>query len=185
MSTQRQGRLIISVLAVGIVAASAGPLASAAESSDVGAPSVSEIEAAIDALSAPVDPEALNKIFVDLGFVEDPAEQQRLQEQLDQRIQALMEPESVPAGDLAIGSEATEATPVPQMTDEELRVRIQAIRLGRDASAQDLRDRDEVFAAIIAIEDPVKRDEFLQLLEARERDAETVVYRASEPATRQ
>ena len=143
--------------------------------------SPTELEGAIEALSPPIDSERLTQILDGLSGLTDPAEQQRLQQLLDTRLQQAMEtapPEQVMAPPATTAAPTTE----PPLSDDELNLRLQSLKLGPDATADDLRARDVVVAAIIALPDPIKRDQFFQQLEERERQAQTAVYHPTEPA---
>ena len=133
-----------------------------------------ELEAAIRGLSEPVDQEEVGKIFFDLGRLENPAEQQRLQQLLDERTRALMRfppPSEQPAN----GTSQHSPGPGPAVTEEELQMRLEMLNLGPQATADDLRVRDELVSAIAGVADPVRREQLLHRLEEREREAETAV----------
>lgn len=136
--------------------------------------SSAELETVIDGLNQPVDQEQLSKIFFELGRLEDPNEQARLQQLLDARMQELFQTEqnlSVPdAGAMmTFPSDGVSAEP----SVDELRMRMHTLTLGPAATAEDLRVRDDLVAAIAGLADPITRDELLHELEERERQAET------------
>lgn len=144
-----------------------------------------DIEAAIRALTPPIESERLTQILDGIAGLTDTVEQQQLQELLDARMQQVMEA-APPAGVIApspsmIGSGALPAAAQP-LSDEEMSLRIQSLKLGPEATADDLRARDDLVTAVIAVSDPLKRDRFFQQLEERERQAQTAVYRPTEPA---
>lgn len=139
--------------------------------------SAEELEAAIHQLKEPVDQELLGKIFSSLGRLENTKEQQRLQQLFDERMQELMK---IPEPPLELSQNAGTPTgtsarpPKQEITDEELRIRIETLTLGPKATAEDLRTRDEVIATIANVRDPVARDKLLGRFEEREREGERV-----------
>ena len=140
------------------------------------------IEAAIHALKPPIESERLTQILDGLSGLTDSAEQQRLQQLLDAQMQEVMEV-APPEGVIAPPSTATDSSvppPAQLLSDDEIGLRIQTLKLGPEATADDLRARDEVVTAIVALRDPVKRDRFFQLLEERERQTQTAVYRPTD-----
>ena len=136
--------------------------------------SASEIEAEIAQLHQPIDQERLSKIFLDVGRLADPQDQQRLQQMLVEQVQVLMEG-AAPAEAPAAPGAPVQMPPdhEPGLSDEELSMRIDALNLGPTATADDLRARDEVVSAIAGVTDPIRREELLKRLDARERDADT------------
>lgn len=135
-------------------------------------PSTSEIEDAIHALREPFDYGQLNKVSFDLARIEDATERERLQKILDERVRELMKIPEVPepakdVKDLLGGAEA--ANDVALQT--ELPAQIDMLHLGPQATADELRARDELVLKIAQVRDPVKRDELLERLENREHDA--------------
>lgn len=146
-----------------------------------------EIEAAINNLNGPIDNAQLTQILTSISMITDTAEQGRLQQLLDERMQAIGE---VPTTDQPLtGAGAVEAVPwsgKPRaLTDEEVEARIQSLKLGGDATADDLRSRDDVVGAIIGMADPVRRERLLKALEDRERETNEIVTRPSEPPQNQ
>ncbi len=145
--------------------------------------SAEALEIAIRQLKEPVDQELLGKIFSSLARVENSSEQQRLQRLFDERMQELMKipeqpvdrPQSagIPAGTSA-------KPPKQEITDEELRMRIETLTLGPKATVDELRARDELVAAIANVRDPVVRDTLLGRLEEREREGERVTEKPPE-----
>ena len=156
----------------------------AAETADEPPPSPAELEATIRDLKHPIDHEQLTKLFFDLGRVTDLAEQQRLQQLLDGRMRELITPPPTPpeetASSVKEGSPAGESGQAvfgSESPHDEFQQRLKALNLGPDASADDLRKRDELVSAIIGIRDPARRERYLLQLEQLERNAETAVYR--------
>ena len=144
-----------------------------------------DIEATIQGLRQPIDNEQLSQILFELGRLEDPQDQQRLQQMLDQRVQVLMATPA-PTAQPAVAYPGTPSQP-PQglvnsdaVPDEDLLMRIEMLNLGPDASADDLRARDEVVSAIIGIADPIRRDRLLNRLGERERETDTAASRPTE-----
>lgn len=156
-------------------------MCAAAETADEPPPSPAQLEATIRDLKHPIDHERLTRLFVDLGRVADPAEQQRLQQLLDERMRELITPP--PTSPEEAASSPPEEKPHEPATfgsesaDDEFQQRLKALHLGPDATADDLRQRDELISAIIGIRDPARRERYLLELEQLERNAETAVYR--------
>lgn len=135
-----------------------------------------EIEAAIRELSGPNDQERLSKIVFELGGLDDPSEQQRLQKLLNERMQALMEL-SIPSGE-ATGSGNLSPSQFGRGSEayheELIMMRFETLNLGPDATADDLRARDQLISEIAGIRDPVMQRELLTKLEEREREQKGV-----------
>ena len=144
-----------------------------------------DIETAIQRLDEPIDQEQLNKIFLDLARLEDATERDRLQRMLDERMQGLMK---FPMPSTA--QSTADRKPDPNMrahpkavtmpndpSHYELLVRIDTLNLGPDATADDLRARDQLVSQIAGIRDPIMRDELLAKLEEKEREWQEVVER--------
>lgn len=134
-----------------------------------------ELEAAIRQLNEPMDQEQFSELILALASLEDPNEMERLQRLLDERIARLSKPPTertaTPAGEQGAASQEA----VEQAVEVDLlRLEIATLRLGPDATVDDLRKRDEVVVTIAGISDPDVRYELLQLLEDRERSADTV-----------
>ena len=142
----------------------------------------SQIEEAIKALAQPIDDGQLGRILNSIARTEDPQEQERLQRLLDERIGTLMSQPSVASETTTQQSQVFEPNnnQAQQVSDEELTMRIQSLKLGPDATIDDLRSGDEIVTTIAGIKDPIKREQFLQQLEERERAAETAIYRPTE-----
>jgi len=133
------------------------------------------IEAAIRTLSIPLDSEQLNRITLALVQLEDPQEQERLQRLLDERMNAFFPTPT------ASNAELIEQQPNPseeernQSGDAELlKFEIATLRLGPDATAEDLRRRDEVVRSIARTQDPQVRYDLLELLAEQERAAQEI-----------
>ncbi len=139
-----------------------------------------EIETAIQKLNDPIDQDQLNKIFLDLARLEDEKERDRLQKMLDERMQELMK---FPMASTA--QSAADREPVPNMrahtqavtvpndpSHDELLVKIDTLNLRPDATANDLRARDQLVSQIAGIRDPMMREELLTKLEQRERESQ-------------
>ena len=123
---------------------------------------IQQVEAGILALKDPSDTEGLSKVMAGLAAIQDPDEQQRLRDLLDNRYQKYLGIEEMP------GPSAPQGTGSP-----DLATRIEQLRLGPDATVEDFQARDEVVAAINALEDPIARETLLNRLTARERAAES------------
>ena len=140
-----------------------------------GPQSSAAVEATIRGLSRSATPEDLTRIVGVLARLEDATEQERLQQLLNERITQLFGPAVVePPADL--GETATPVSPAEPMLGvdpEILRFEIQALRFGPEATADDLRRKDEVVAKIAGIQDPNVRYEALAWLEEQERVAGT------------
>ena len=141
--------------------------------------SSAQLEQAIRELRAPIDQDRLSEIFFGLGHLEDPQEQQRLQELLDQQLQPLTEvPAPEPEATTApAASLPTSADLTADVSDEELLMRIETLNLGPNATADDLRARDRLVSTIAGIRDPIVRDQLLARLEEKEREWQAVVER--------
>jgi len=126
-----------------------------------------EIEAAIMDLAAPLDEALVSRAIEGIRTLEDAQEQARLQQALNDRVAELAGVTPEPTTTPSVTAESS---------DEELLKHIAALTLGRDATAAELRERDDVVSAIVGIEDPIRREAMLEALERRERDAETVVF---------
>ena len=157
----------------------------AIETTEEPPPSPAQLEATIHDLKHPIDHEQLTKLFFDLGRVTDPGEQQRLQQLLDERMRELITPPPTPLEKAAESSpkekepqgEREPAIFGAESPDDEFQQRLNALNLGSDATADDLRKRDELVSAIIGVRDPARRERYLLQLEQLERNAETAVYR--------
>ncbi len=135
--------------------------------------SSAEIEQAIAALSDPGANEQVDQILTSILSLQDMDEQMRLQMLFNERLQAISgSTEAAPEAAPEVG-----LVPPPQLSYEEILVRIQMLNLGPEASADDLRARDELVYSIVAIEDPMKRHELLLQLEEKERQSDTAIYR--------
>ena len=134
-----------------------------------------ELETAIRSLTEPVDPNRLDELFSNLSRVEDPQEQERLEQLLDEKLQQLSDA-SVPTVGAPVADAGNSPSPAGQpledWTVEELRARIQSLDLSPDSTVEDLRARDEVVFTIAGIADPLIRDELLKELDAMEHDAQ-------------
>ena len=123
------------------------------------AASSADIEAAIDALSEPVDYNQVNAIILNFAYLTDQAEKDRLQALLDARMQR--------SRHILTGAGATSAP--------DLAARVEGLILGLRATVQDLRTRDALVAEIARLADPVKRAALRERLNAREQEAETTI----------
>ena len=158
-------------------------MAPSVDAGDVSAPvlpmltSPAEIEQAIAALSDSGANEQVDQILTSIMSLQDMDEQMRLQMLFNQRLDAL--------SGMAQVAPAPEFTPpqAAQLSYEETLARIQMLNLGPEASADDLRARDELVYSIVAIEDPMKRHELLLQLEEKERQSDTAIYRPEPEAT--
>ena len=131
--------------------------------------SVGEIEAAIDSMADPNDQDRLTAIFFQLANREDAQEREHLQHRLDERLQALWRntnglDQPTAAGTLSV-HEPAQASIDPEM----LRLEIQGMRVGPEATVEDARHRDALFAQIARIGDPEIRGELLELFQQQER----------------
>lgn len=130
-----------------------------------------EIEADIAALADPSDHDRLSVLFFQLASVEDATARDRLQQRLDERLNALwkqaMGEPGVPVAGVPAPAmpESAEAVVDPEM----LRFEIRTMSFGPDATAEELRQRDALFERIAGIEDPALRYELLELFRAYER----------------
>ena len=157
----------------------------AIETTEEPPPSPAQLEATIRDLKHPIDHEQLTKLFFDLGRVTDPGEQQRLQQLLDERMRELITPPPMLPEETAAflpkeGEHQGEREPATfgaESPDDEFQQRLNALNLGSDATADDLRKRDDLVSAIIGVRDPARRERYLLQLEQLERNAETAVYR--------
>lgn len=140
-------------------------------------PSPEEIETAIQALDDPMDQERMSWLFNAIAQQPDEQVRQSLFTKLDARTSHLFEtsielPPVPPGGpEPVIPPELLEqAQQVGQV--EMLRGEIESLRLGADATVEDLRKRDEVVAKIAQIADPDTRYELLELLNTHEREVQ-------------
>jgi len=133
------------------------------------------VEAAIRGLHEPIDPEQLSPIVSHLARIEDPHEQQRLQQLLDDQIAHFANlPET--SGDMR-----QEPDVLTGIDPERLRLEIELLQLGPRATVDDLRKRDEVLSSIAGIPDPDVRYELLRILEDHERLAEELPAELNSP----
>ena len=126
--------------------------------------SVRDLEAEILALSHGVEANTLNQIFAALARLERPDERAYLQQLLDAQLATL------------------NGIPRPS-GQEDLLLQIEALHLGPQATAEDLRARDQVVSAIAHITDPIRRNHLLKRLEEREHEAETQADQSSAAST--
>ncbi len=141
-----------------------------------------EVEVAINALGQPIDNEQVSRIFEQLAEIQNPQERQRLQELLNERMQTpLSHSDSLPPAPIPDMSSGRASELGKPRSEEELRNQIQSLKLGANASADDLHARDEVVSAVIAISDPLKRDSLLKALEHREQEADSPSTSAPTP----
>ena len=140
------------------------------------------VESMIFGLSGPADQERMGRIYAELANVQDPARQQQLQQLLDQRLQsfsAIAEPPMpspdmmMPPGGMPQGR-GPRGYPGSIAVQEDLAAQVETVVVGPQASVDDLRAVDRLVQAIARLEDPVQREELLNRLEQRERDAEQV-----------
>lgn len=129
-------------------------------------PNTQAIEAVIAGLSRPVADEQVVAILTAIGQLPDPKEQERLRQTLNDKGHELLQDAATSSGQPTLN---------PESSDHEFRARIDALQLSADATAADFRARDEVVSAIVGVSDPTRREELLKALEARERQAETLV----------
>ena len=166
-------RVPMIVLAV-VSAVCGASLLSQAEDSTTPPMSPQEVESAIHELHPPLDQEQLSKLLFEVGRLQDPQEQTRLQGLLDDRTRELLtaqEATSEPPPPAALPADTQPGLSL-DLTEEDLRVRIETLMLGPTATADDIRARDELVTAIAGVADPIKRDELLKRLEEREHQAE-------------
>ena len=175
----RRAAFTFSILIIGLTTPSAAEEISRQPSWFTTGPSMStpvdpeEVEAAIKQLSQPINQEQVNQIFLDLVRLEDFSERDRLQKMLDGRMQELMKFPPPPPDQSFPKAVAVADDP----SHDELLVRIETLHLGPDATADDLRARDQLVSKIAGIHDPIMREELLARLEEREREAEEMIER--------
>ncbi len=138
--------------------------------------SPNELEAAIQSLGG-VNDEQFGKILFDLQRLADLKEQQRLQHLLEQRIKDLQPREQISNMSPDDASAAQTIPGRPPLTDEVLSMRIETLNLRPDATADDLRVRDQLISEIAGIRDPILRDKLLAKLEERERQSQEATQR--------
>jgi hypothetical protein len=131
-------------------------------------PSLNELEVEIHGLRAPIDQNQVGLLFYHVSRIENAQERERLLAVLNGRMNELM---AVPS---SLGKEPT---------DEELLERIKSINLSETASAEEVRAKDELIAAIMAIPDAERRERLLKELEWRELGEKTAVYAPQPSAT--
>jgi len=140
------------------------------------APSVSEIEQAIADLKDISDTDKLMWIQNAI-FQQDPGTSARLQKSLEEKQQELFQKAAAaPQSEESAGSpEIKTEEPAPALpaeetvSAEELKLRIDALKLGPEATVEDLREQNEIVYIIARIKDPVLRYELLDYLEAKEK----------------
>lgn len=130
------------------------------------AAAIADIEAAIHQLEIPADQERVRAIVAQLARFEDPEAVERLERQLKDRLaQHALEADanaSVPHEGIVLSSEEANDPTF-------LRLSIVTLRLGPDATMEDLRKRDVVISRIAQISDPRQQRELLRLLDKQER----------------
>ncbi len=115
------------------------------------------IEQAIAQIVPPVDQKQVDHLAATIKALEDPAEQQRLQQVLDARLSKVAH------------------WLTPDAPDAVITQRVEALNLGDEPTTADLDARDEVLSTIERIEDPSRRERFVDQLRKRERDAGTLI----------
>lgn len=141
-----------------------------------------EIRERITGLSDSLDAVELATIYQAIQQVDAPALRTDLKETLHARLDEVFEPLPNPSSH-AVGAVGGLANPFGE-TEERLGseedhtfmwAQIDTLRLGPDATADDLRRRDELLARIVQIPDPQVRYALLDRLEERERASATTI----------
>ncbi len=143
-----------------------------ADPSKTPVPTVKELETEIKELRAPIDHQQVGMLFYNVSRIDDTKEQERLRKLLNDRMLELMQ---VPS---SLGSAPT---------DEELKKKIETVNLDPHAPAEDIKAKEDLVAAIMAIPDTERRERMLKELEWRELGAHTAVYApaSTKPTTKQ
>lgn len=133
-----------------------------------------DLDAMIGALDDPFG-EQRGMIASAIWALPEGPQREELQARLDQRMEELMT-RHLEESTTDVAAELT-APEVPELLSplEEpalLSFEIDRLHVGPDATAEDLRRRDAVVAAIAAVEDPLLRDELLQQLSRKEQEAQ-------------
>ena len=131
------------------------PLATNADAPPVSSPT--DIEQAIAQLLPPVDQVQVKRLTAAIQDLDDPTEQERLQQMLEARVNTV----------------ATWIT--PDASDEIITQRLDALKFTAGASTESRNASEEVWSAISRIPDPERRERFLHQLEERERQAGTLI----------
>ena len=142
--------------------------AQTARASDVAKPA--EIESAIAGLSMPLDAEKL--AWIQDAIARLGKDGQYLTQKLELKLSEVLKSRSsdvVPEPAQPITSQ--EAQSLPQEADE-YKAGINALVLGRDASTEDIRKRDELVSRIARISDPNTKYDLLEYLRQREQSAQ-------------
>jgi len=126
-------------------------------------PSPYQISSAISELRQPLDGNLMSWILDAISQQSDPEQREKLNGMLEVRMKELLVGEA-PLNEL--GGRLADG--------EAIRFEIEALRLGPDATAEDLRKRDEVLMRIAKIQDPQVRYDLLELLAEQERAAQGI-----------
>jgi len=151
---------------------------------------VSQVRETIAQLSATMSGDELAAIYQAIGELPK-ADQEELRQALHAKLDELFDPEHHPA-EPPVGPVAAQAdetpTAAPAETGDEffaelnrrtaatrLRLRIEELQLGQNATADALRQRDDLVIEISQLADPMTRDELLQHLADREQAADQAI----------
>ena len=130
-------------------------------------PDIAEIERAIAELAAPVDAEKMS--LIQQAIVKQrPEERKRLNKVLDTRMAGLYE---LPAESSSASSadEPNDISPAQEgPSPEDIRMQIDGLNLGQNATVEDLIMRDKLIAEIAGIQDPIIQYELIEYLQAKE-----------------
>ena len=150
----------------------------------VGAADSARVREMIAELSDATGAGDLAAIYKAISEIPQESDRLELKQALYAKLDALFEPGPQPREDAA----AIDQQPAPSLTEADqaslnaldmeaarrrFRWQIEMLPLGPEATADTLRRRDRVVAEISQLSDPHIRDELLQLLEERERAADT------------
>ena len=118
---------------------------------------VMDLEIAIAQLTPPVDQGTVDHLRGQIAALPETAEQQRLQQALDDQLKKIAN---------WIGPDAPDAV-ITEHLDQ--------LNLSDAASPEDVDARDEALSALERIKDPARRDRLIEHLRERERDAGTLI----------
>lgn len=137
---------------------------SSGEQAEVGSQGAEDINKSIADLSASSDGEKI-KLILELIDEADVQQREVLRSAFDSKLSELfaLEQDSTNQGNQSIGN---------NLSAEEIRNRINALKLGNNATAENLIERDKLVGSIANISDPSVREESLRYLEEKERDTE-------------
>lgn len=145
-----------------------------------------KIQEMIEGLSVGIGSEDLTSIYEAISEVPDASTRQDLRAALHAKLDELFDP-TRRSSEVIAGDESVVTPPLPegdepfrkalemQATRVRLQSQIETLELGPQASTDTIRLRDDLVAEISQLSNPDLRNELLQLLEERERTADTGV----------